>query len=101
MAATVPSLVALGLSREGRRGIDTAALEVDIEPAFVLLGGIVEPQLLAQLLDPRLQLLHVAGRMVPLADNDVQMRLAGRPGIANALLEDILCLLDKLAVEVN
>jgi hypothetical protein len=101
MAATIASLVALGLSRQRRRSVDATASQVDIDAALVLLGGIVETQLLAQLLNPRLQLLDMASRVIPLADNDMQMRLAGGLGIADALLEDVLGLLDKLAVEVD
>jgi hypothetical protein len=39
--------------------------------------------------------------MIPLADNDVQVRLAGALGVADALLEDVLGLLDELAVQVD
>ena len=40
-------------------------------------------------------------RVDALADNDVKMGLASGFGILDALLDNCLCFLDKLAVEVN
>lgn len=39
--------------------------------------------------------------MVALANDDMQMGLAGCLGVANACLENVLRLLDKLAVEID
>lgn len=39
--------------------------------------------------------------MVPLANDDVQVRLAGGLGVADALLEDVLGLFNELPVQVN
>jgi hypothetical protein len=97
----IPSQVPLRLGRKRRRDIDTTTTQVDINTTLVLLSRVVETQLLAEMLDPRLQLLHTAGRVVPLADNDMQMGLAGGLEVADAGFEDVLCLLDKLAVQVN
>ena len=41
------------------------------------------------------------GTVVALANDDVQMRLPGLLGVADALLEDLLGLLDELAVQVD
>lgn len=89
-----------GLLGRGRR-IGTAALEVDVHAAGVLLGRVLEAELPADLLDAGLDLLDVVGRVVALADDDVQVRLAVLLGVADALLEDVLGLLDELAVQVD
>jgi hypothetical protein len=97
----IPSQMPLRLGRKRRRDVDTTTTQVDINTTLVLLSRVVETQLLAEMLDPRLQLLHTAGRVVPLADNDMQMGLAGGLEVADAGFEDVLCLLDKQAVQVN
>jgi hypothetical protein len=97
----IPSQVPLRLRRKRLRDVDTTTTQLDINTTLVLLSRVVETQLLAEMLDPRLQLLHTAGRVVPLADNDMQMGLAGGLEVADAGFEDVLCLLDKLAVQVN
>jgi hypothetical protein len=97
----IPSLISRRLRGQRWRRFNPPASQVDIDAALVLLGGIVKPQLLAQTLDAGLDLLHVARRVVPLADNDMQVILTGALGVADALLEDILGLLDELAVQVN
>lgn len=84
-----------------RRHRRIPALEVDVDAARVLLGRVLEPHLAADGLDPRLQLLHVARRVVPLADDGVQVFLAPRPVGADALFEDTLRLLDVLPVQVD
>lgn len=81
--------------------MDVAALEVDVDAPLVLLGGVLQPQLLAHLLHAGLDLLDLAGAVVPAADDDVEVRLASGLGIADARLEDLLGLLDELAVEVD
>lgn len=101
MTPTIPSQVPLRLGRKRRRDVNTTTTQVNINTTLVLLSRIVETQLLAEMLDPRLQLLHTAGRVVPLADNDMQMRLAGGLEMADAGFEDVLCLLNKLAMQVN
>lgn len=101
MLTLIPSLIPMRLSRQRRRRLNTTTLQININPPFILLSRIIEPELLAQLLDSWLDLLHPASRVVPLADDDMQMGLAGSLGVPNARLEDVLCLLDKLAVQVN
>lgn len=39
--------------------------------------------------------------MVPLADDDMEMRLTAGAGVAQPALEDVLGLFDELAVEVD
>lgn len=95
------SLIAVRLGRKWRRGFHAAACQVDVDAALVLLGGIVETQSATDLLDPRLQLLHVARRVIPPADDDVQVGLPRVLGVADAGFEDLLGLLDVQAVEVD
>lgn len=66
------------LSTAIRRGLrrrrhlsDLSALQIDKDPALILLGLVVQAELPANLLDARLDLLHVSRAVVPLADNDV------------------------------
>lgn len=83
------------------RGDSVAALEVDVDAAGVLLGTKLESQLAAQLLDLGLDLLDVARRVMALADDGMQVRLAGGLVGADALLEDALSFLDELAVQID
>lgn len=78
-----------------------SALEVDVYPSSIVLCTILEPQLATQFLHLGLELLNVVGRVVTLADNSVQVRLA--PGLirADALLENALRLFDELAVQID
>ena len=97
----VAPLVASGLRGQRRRRAHLAARQVDIHAAFVLLCRVVQPHLLADLLDARLDLLDVPDAVVALADDHMQMRLAPGLGVADARLQDVLGLLDELAVEVD
>jgi hypothetical protein len=100
-STTIPSLVPPRLSRQRRRPLNPPTLQINIHPPLILLGSIVQPQLPTQPLHPRLDLLHMARGVIPLADNDMQVRLAGRLGVADALLKDVLGLFDKLPVQVD
>lgn len=75
--------------------------QIDIYPPLVSLGLVLQSQLPTDLLHARLDLLHMVNAMVPLADDDMQMRLALSPSSLDALLEDILGLLDKLAMQID
>lgn len=77
-----------------------ASLEVDVDPAGVLLGPVLQAQLSAQLLDLWLDLLDVTSRVMPLADNCVEVSLARCLIGSNPLLKHILRLLDIQAVQV-
>lgn len=99
LALVVVSSVVLGW--HGRHFRDLAALQIDVHTALVLLGGVLQAQLLADLLDARLDLLHVVRRVIALADNDVEMGLASCLRVSDASLENILGLLHKLSVQVN
>jgi hypothetical protein len=101
LAIAVASLIAMRLGWERRRGFDATALQVDIKTALVLLGGIVQTEFPAKLLNSRLQLLHPSSRVVALADDDMQMGLTSGLGMADARLKDVLGLLNELAVEVD
>lgn len=76
-------------------------LQINVYPASVLLSPVLEPELATQLLDLGLDLLHVVGRVVALADNGVQVVLAALLVGADALLEDALGFLDVQAVQVD
>lgn len=78
-----------------------SALEVDVYPPSIILCAIPEAQLAAELLHLGLELLKVVGRVVALADNSVQVRLASSLIRADALFENALRLFDELAVEVD
>jgi hypothetical protein len=99
--SVVPALVSTRLLRQRWRRADLSTGQIDVHAAFVCLGGIVEAQLPAHLLDPGFDLLHVSGAVVAFAYDDMQVRLPASLGIANACLEDVLGLLDELAVEVD
>lgn len=90
---TIPSIDILHIH------ITTA--EIDINAPLILFSMILQAQFATDLLDARLDLLHMADTMIPAADNHMKMRLAVRLGVADALLEDVLGLLDKLAVQVD
>lgn len=62
---------------------------------------ILQAQFATDLLDARLDLLHMADTVVAPADNHMEVRLAVRLRVADALLEYVLGLLDKLAVQVD
>lgn len=84
-----------------RHAAHLAALEVDVDAAGVVLGGVVQAQLAADLLDAGLDLLDVPRAVVALADDNVQVGLPAGAGVADARLQDVLGLLDKLPVQVD
>lgn len=81
--------------------IHSAALEVDIDAALVLLGRVLQSQLATHLLDAGLDLLHVSARVVALADNDMQVGFAALARSPQPLLEDVFSLLNEQAVEID
>lgn len=99
-AVRVATMLRRGLCGQGWV-VRAAALEVDVDPAGVLLGRVLQAELAAHLLDAGLDLLDVVDRVVPLAHDDMQVRLAVLLGVADALLEHVLGLLDELPVEVD
>lgn len=60
----------------------------------------LQTQLPADLLDFRLDLLYVAGTVVALANDDMQMRLPALFRVSDALFQDLLCFLYILPVQV-
>jgi hypothetical protein len=82
--------------------LSTAALaQIDINPALVLLGIVLQSQFPADGLDLGLDLLHVPDAVVSLADDDVQVPLPCLLGVADALFQDLFGFLDELAVQVD
>lgn len=77
------------------------ALQVDVHSSRILLGAVLQTQLLTELLHLGLDFLHMARRVIALADNDMKMSLAARLIRANPFLEDSFRFFDKLSVEVN
>lgn len=78
-----------------------AGLQLDVDATLIVLRVVLQSKLAADLLHARLDLLHVVGRVVSLADNDVQVILSVLLGVADALLEDFLGFFDELAVQVD
>jgi hypothetical protein len=95
-------LLAVIESRHLRRSSTMTALpQININPALVLLGIILQSQFPTDGLDPGFDLLHVPDAVVSLADNNVQMPLACLLRVADALLEDFFGFFDELAVQVD
>jgi hypothetical protein len=95
-------LLAVIESRHLRSAVPTTSLpQIDVDPALVLLGIVLQSQLATNLLDLGLDLLHVPDTVVPLAHNDVQMPLARLLRVSDALLQNLLGFLDELAVQVD
>jgi hypothetical protein len=78
-----------------------STLQVDVHPPGIFFSGILQAELLAYLLDPRLDLLNMVDGMVALANDDMKMALALCLRGANTFLQDILCFFDKLAMKVD
>lgn len=77
------------------------ACKVDVHPTLVGLRRILQSQLLTNLLDPRLDLLHMVRAVVTLAHNNVQMRLPSRLCITYPGLENVFGLLYELSMQIN
>jgi hypothetical protein len=86
--------------RHLRRSV-ASGLQFDVHATFVVLGVVLQSKFAADLLHARLDLLHMVDGVVSLADDHVEVRLAVLLGVADALLEDLLGLFDKLAVQVD
>jgi hypothetical protein len=93
-------LVAVVEMRHLRRSV-AGRLQLDVHATFVVLSVVLQSEFAADLLNARLDLLHVVHGVVSLADDHVQVRLAVLLGVANALLEDLLGFFHKLAVQVD
>jgi hypothetical protein len=93
-------LLGVVVIRHLRRSV-ASGLQFDVHATFVVLGVVLQSKFAADLLDARLDLLHMVDGVVSLADDHVEMRLSVLLGVADALLEDLLGLLDKLAVQID
>ena len=93
-------LVVVVVVRHLRRSV-AAWLQLDVHATFVVLSVVLQAEFAADLLDARLDLLHVVRGVVSLADDHVEVRLAVLLGVADALLEDLLGFFDELAVQVD
>jgi len=78
----------------------SAWLEFDEHPAFVVFGVVLKAEFLTYRFDFWLDLLDVTGAVIAFADNYVQVILACALRVAYSLLQDFLCLLNVLAVQV-
>jgi len=79
----------------------TVAPEIHVDPSLVFLSPAAHPHLLAHLFDPWLDLLHVIGRVISLAHNDMQMRSAPLPLSPDPIFKNLLRLVDELPVQVD
>lgn len=99
--ARISAAAILWVLRRGRHAAHRAALEVYVNAALVLLSLVLQPQLTADLLDSGLDFLHVITAMVALAHDDVKVVLAAAFGSLDPLLEHVLSLLNKQAVQID
>lgn len=76
------------------------ARQVNVHAPLVMLRLVIQSQLLTHLLDLRFDLLHMISRMNTLAHNNMQMRLSLTLRLPNPLLQNLLCLFDKLSVKI-
>jgi hypothetical protein len=81
--------------------INASTLEIDKHPSLILLRAILQPHLATHLLHARFDLLHMIATVIPLAHNDMQMRLSAAPSSPDALLQHVLGFLDKQAVQID
>jgi hypothetical protein len=79
----------------------TALPQININPALVLLGIILQSQFPTDFLDLGLDLLHVPDAVISLSHDNVQVPLARLLGVADALLQNLFGFLDELAVQVD
>lgn len=94
-------LLAVIEGRHLRWAVAAVLFQVDVDAALVMFGVVLQSKFAADRLDTRLELLHMASTVVSFADNHVQVRLAVLSGVADALLENLLCFFDELAVEID
>lgn len=78
-----------------------AWFELDVHPALVRFGVVLQSQFLTDLFDFRFDLLHMTRAVVSLAYDDVKVVLAGLLRISYPLLQDLLCFFYILPVEVD
>lgn len=81
--------------------LDLSTREVDVHPALIVFGMILQPQFATHLLNARLDLLNVVGAVVTLPYDHMQMGLASLLRVADSLLDDGFCLFNVLAVQVD
>jgi hypothetical protein len=91
----------LGMLRRRRHLMHGATLQIDIDPALVLLGLVLEPQFAADLLDAGFDFLDMVARVITLADDDMKVVFASAAGGFDAFFEHVLCFLDEEAVQVD
>ena len=81
-----------------RRWLGRSTRQIHVYPSLVMFRAILQPELLADLLDSWLDLLYVVGRVIPLSHNNVQVRLPLLSSSSYPLFKDILSFLYELAV---
>ena len=94
-------LVMLPVVVSGHLSASTAGLQVDVDPALVLLCIVLQAQLAAYLLHAWFELLHVVGAVVAFAHNHMQMSLARGLGVSYPLLQDLLRLFHELSMQID
>lgn len=97
----ISSATILRMLRRRRHLVHGAALQIDIDPALILLGLVLEAEFAADLLDARFDFLDVVARVVALADDDMEVIFASASGGFDAFFEYVFCFLDEEAVQVD
>lgn len=100
-----PAASTVVLARRMARGreivIHLPASQVDKDPSLICLGAVLQAQLPTDLLHAGFDLLHMPRAVIALTHDDVQVGLVLCARLLDAGLEDILGLLDELAVQVD
>jgi hypothetical protein len=104
LTAVLARIAAAAILRVLRRRwhlVHGAALKIDVDPALVLLGLVLESQFTADLLDAGFDFLDVVARVISLADDDMKVVFASAAGGFDAFFEHVLCFLDEEAVQID
>ena len=101
MLSRIPSTTVLRMLRRRRHLVHGAALQINVDPALVLLSLVLKPQFAADLLDTGFDFLDMVARVIALADDDMKMIFASASGGFDAFFEHVLCFLHEEAVQIN
>jgi hypothetical protein len=88
-------------TRRRRHLVNVSACQIDIYSTFIMLGLILQAQLLAHFLHSWLDLLNMISRMVALSNNDMQMRLSSTLSRSDPVPRDLLGLFYELSMQID
>lgn len=97
----ISSAIVLRMLWWRRHLVHGAALQINVDPALVLLSLVLKPQFAADLLDTGFDFLDMIARVIALADDDMEMVFASASGGFDAFLQHVLCFLDEEAVQID